>query len=342
MLMSVVDNFDRQSSFANLDKTDFSYLQMIPPVWMLDDPLYEQLAQLPHLYLEGRVVWGCVVQANAALWSEDNSSSCPAELLFDPTGKADVDTLKAVAKQLYALKDTTPTDPDLLAYAEHITDENTNLMNHDVPDVISPLPLKTTSMFIWRLHLPNGVLQKVLPILVSDKTPHVTVLPAKFWDKPLYDDWMDAHHFKADMYHGVRQLYKGSNPWKNASNILKPKLNELQDLARFKDASNLASSLTGNKFSHLDGLLDGLPSNTQENAVEVKNKAAGNGSNNNYRLTDKGFVEESIQTAIDEISEKIPHAVHGKNTKKAKPWWVLWLIMGFVAFKLWFIISQIL
>lgn len=233
--------FDRQSEFADLDEADLAYLQMMPPDWMKNDSLYEQMNQLATLYKTGKVVWAHVVQANKMLWTEDEVYSCPAELLYDPTGRTPVSHLEKVAHELYGLKDTIPDTDNLeiIEYAKHITDEFTRVVGFDIPNSITSLPLKSTSMFIWRLHLPNGVLQTSFPILISDETLEVTVLPAKFWDKDYYEEWIENSYFKADMYYGVRKLCESRNPWKYNAKDVRPREDEL-----IKDISSLANPIS--------------------------------------------------------------------------------------------------
>ncbi|MGP9830621.1 hypothetical protein ACT3UP_14605, partial [Psychrobacter sp. AOP1-A1-60] len=96
--------FDREIEFANLDRADLAYLQMMPPKWMKDDVLYEQMNQLSKLYKTGKVVWAHVVQANKMLWSFDQTYSCPAEVLYDPTGRTPVSYLAEIAHELYTFK----------------------------------------------------------------------------------------------------------------------------------------------------------------------------------------------------------------------------------------------
>ena len=233
--------FDRQSEFSDLDEADLAYLQMMPPDWMDGDSLYEQMNQLATLYKTGKVIWAHVVQANKILWTEDEVHSCPAEILYDPTGRTPVSHLAEVAHELYSLKNTIPDTDNLeiIEYAKHITDETTRVIGFDIPNSITSLPLKSTSMFIWRLHLPNGVLQTSFPILISDETLEVTVLPAKFWDKDYYDEWIESSNFKADMYYSFRKLYESENPWKYSVKGLLPRKDEL-----IRDIPNLANPVT--------------------------------------------------------------------------------------------------
>ena len=246
--------FDRQSEFADLDEADLAYLQMMPPSWMDGDALYEQMNQLATLYKTGKVVWAHVVQANKMLWTEDEVYSCPAEILYDPTGRTPVSHLAEVAHKLYELKHTIPdtNDLELIEYAEHITNEFTRVLGFDIPNSITPLPLKSTTVFVWRLHLPNGVLQGSFPILISDETLEVTILPAKFWDKDYYDEWIESSYFKADMYYSARKHYESENPWKYNIKDLRPRkgelIEEIPSLANPISYRYLVPQLIDNRF----------------------------------------------------------------------------------------------
>lgn len=243
---TMVLQFDRKAAFANLDKADLAYLQMMPPGWMKDDPLYEQLNQLATLYKTGKVVWAHIVQANVMLFSTDDVYSCPAEIVYDPTGRTPISHLAEIARELYALKHTTPdtNEPEIVEYARHITNERTRMVGFDIPNSITPLPLKSTTMFVWRLHFPNGVLaQAAFPVLISDETQAVTVLPAKFWDEAYYSSWIENSYFHADMYFGVRKLYESENPWKHNEKYLRPKVTEL-----INDIPSLASEVSLNSY----------------------------------------------------------------------------------------------
>jgi len=82
-------------------------------------------------------------------------------------------------------------------------------------------------MFIWRLHLPNGILNSAFPILISDTTEEVTVLPAKFWDKLYYASWIENSYFKEDMYCNLRDLYINGNPWADINATVMPSSKDL-------------------------------------------------------------------------------------------------------------------
>lgn len=262
--------FDREIEFANLDRADLAYLQMMPPKWMKDDVLSEQMNQLPKLYKTGKVVWAHVVQANKMLWSSDQTYSCPAEILYDPTGRTPVSYLAEVAYELYALKNTVPdTDNiEILKYAKHITDEHTRVLCFDIPNSITPLPLKSTSMFVWRLHLPNGILQSSFPILISDETAEVTVLPAKFWDQAYYDEWVQDSYFEEDMYYSVRKIYESDNLWKEYEKYLRPQVTELID-----NIPSLANKVSFNSYKPTSTDISFVTASIQQNFVEEKQES---------------------------------------------------------------------
>ncbi|MFW2178409.1 MULTISPECIES: hypothetical protein [unclassified Moraxella] len=177
---------DVASEIAKLPKEYLLYLQMLPPDWVHVDELAKQIKQLAHLYNHGRVVWASLVQANNKLFEFGNTISCPAELIYDKSGRTPPEQLREYAHQLFELKNTTPTDPELASYAKHITNEYTRFVGK-IPHQISHMPLYACSLFVWLPHLPNGVLTfGTFPIIIADDTDEVMILPAKFWQHTEY------------------------------------------------------------------------------------------------------------------------------------------------------------
>lgn len=170
------------------------YLQIIAPYWLIEDKLVRQMQQLPTLYRKGRVVWGALIQANNLLFSPENPSSCPGEVLYDPTGRTEPSVLMDTAHQLFTLKTADITETDQQAYANHLKDERTRTLGMDCPNSISTLPLKMSSMYFWRVHLPNAMLSlSYFPILIHDDCDGaITLLPARFWSKDFYQRWLDS------------------------------------------------------------------------------------------------------------------------------------------------------
>lgn len=167
-----------------------SYLQVVPPPWMKGDELYSQITAMPSLYRTGKVVWAALVQANSLMFKSEGAS-CPGEIVFDPTGQTDVYTLHNSAKQLFALKGTTPEQEDQRKYAEHLTDERTRLINFPFPQSLAPLPLRMSSVWFWRMHLPDGILTlPYFPIIISEQTlGEAIILPSLFWPKVFKEYW---------------------------------------------------------------------------------------------------------------------------------------------------------
>lgn len=170
-----------------------SYLQVVPPPWMKGDELYSQITAMPSLYRTGKVVWAALVQANSLMFKSEGAS-CPGEIIFDPTGQTDIHTLLNAAKQLFALKGTTPEQEDQRKYAEHLTDERTRLINFPFPQSLAPLPLRMSSVWFWRMHLPDGMLTlSYFPIIVSDQAlGEAIVLPSLFWPDVFKKYWYAA------------------------------------------------------------------------------------------------------------------------------------------------------
>lgn len=228
---------DLQHALSVMHEHEFDYLQIVPPDWLQNSTLMGQIDELATLYNHGRVVWAAIVQANRFLFSDDNAQSYPAEIVYDPTGQTSLDDLLSVSSKLYALKHTTPTDPELLAYANHITKE-TDYHAHQVPTSLFERPLLTRVMFIWRLHLPNGKLSlNYLPILISDDTENTTVLPAMFWQKsPLYRHWQKTGGSDVDICAGFFAFGK-QDLWQDFTTVY-PKRDEVIYFATNPDKPN--------------------------------------------------------------------------------------------------------
>lgn len=267
---STITNIDLKNNLNQLSQQELAYLQIVPPSWM-QNPEYhaylEQLNYLSHLYQNGRVVMAHIVQANRLLFSDDNAHSCPAEIVYDINGKTSIDELSQVAHQLFGLKHTTPDDPELKKYAEHITNERTQLFSR-VPKVLTEKELVTTTMFIWRPHLPSGVLSiGYFPILISDTHQGIaTVLPARFWkNSDLYQDWISYNDM--DMSNAFLKMSKVNHIWQEFQDYAKP---TAQDF-------NLINQMIGNEIdvseksvNFLQQCIDTIKEDYEENHIPIK------------------------------------------------------------------------
>ncbi|WP_230657939.1 hypothetical protein [Psychrobacter sp. I-STPA10] len=220
-----------------------AYLQILPYQWILSDPLYKQMQSLGSLYQQGRVVWAALVQANNGLFEVGEYQSYPAEVVFDPSGRTDVQTLRKVAKRLFTLKGSQPVESDKAEYAEHITKEYTRLFGR-VPSGMTHMPLCVASIFIWRPHLPNGILShNLFPILITNNSSAVTVLPARYWQHTeFYQQWL-AINRQTDISTNSQGTQETTNAfislleqdadfWHGYTELLYPQAEELPDLGK--------------------------------------------------------------------------------------------------------------
>jgi hypothetical protein len=187
-------DIDIMSHISELPLKYRPYLQIVPD-WLTEkDELYRQIIAMPSLYKKGKVVWGVLIQANKMMFDSNETANCPGEVLFDPTGQTDIQTLRELAHKLFLLKNTTPTELDQLQYAQHITNELTRIFNMLYPQSIATLPLRVSSIWFWRLHLPNGALSLgYFPVLVCEEGDgEVMVLPSYFWPLKFKKTWIES------------------------------------------------------------------------------------------------------------------------------------------------------
>ncbi len=173
-----------------------TYLRAPKPLWLRlfrGDRLTIHFRHLDRLFAEGRVVWGHFIQANRLMF-EEGRANCPGEVVYpmaDSKG-ADPAYLKFLAGELFRLKHTQPTDPELKPIAEYLTDERIRVFGLPVPGSISPsAQCQISTTFLVRKHLPRRRLCTTLvPLVVSRREPFiVSVLPERYWPRELLDWW---------------------------------------------------------------------------------------------------------------------------------------------------------
>ena len=164
------------------------------PPWAGDDQLRHLSDNAQALLREGRVVWGAVVQANGALMQPGSSAGAPGEILYDPHGRVPDADLHAIARTVLALKGRNFDLPDLASISQYLNDEHIRVFGLDLPARLSAYPLKVSSTWFERAHLPGGVLaQPLIPVLISDAHPGAVLpLPASFWPANLLEAWAPA------------------------------------------------------------------------------------------------------------------------------------------------------
>jgi len=174
----------------------WGYLRMPPPAWITkrkSDEMWEIYHQKRKLLMCGKVVWGCVVQANERLFRPGKLDS-PAMLVYSPDTYYDnqPELLVEMASHLFALKGTQSDDPEVDAFAKVITNEMERAMRNHIPMQISHgRDVFTTCVMVHRRHIPNRMLsQTLLPLIIlPEQTKATIILPSRYWSNPLLRAW---------------------------------------------------------------------------------------------------------------------------------------------------------
>lgn len=204
--------FDLAKHILQASHHEQSYLQVYVSDNLIKDELYRQVEATEDLYRYGKVVWGVVIKSDAALtepMSEEERDtpfanhrvSC-ADILFDPSGQARVEDLQAKASQLMDAIGTVNQPPnampDVAFYQLHCQDDTSRVFNLAYPASIAVTNYRITTSWIWRRHLPNGMLSNsVVPIIIHThayqnkaEQGEIMVLPSQLWDKAYYHYWL--------------------------------------------------------------------------------------------------------------------------------------------------------
>jgi hypothetical protein len=180
-------------SFSWLDR--LSYLQIHTPDWALQDELKIFFKNQKRLFLQGKVVWAQIVQANSLLFSPGRDD-LPALVIYAASDRSNLDPtlLSAIASKIFDLKGTQPTDPSLTKLADCLTDEYSRKFGVFVPSSFAlNLPCELTTIYIARKHLPNGYLSKgIFPLIVNNSDPKIAaILPSRYWPPAMIDWWLE-------------------------------------------------------------------------------------------------------------------------------------------------------
>ena len=204
--------FDLAKHILQTSHHEQSYLQVYVSDNLIKDELYRQVEATEDLYRYGKVVWGVVIKSDAALtkpMSEEERDtpfanyrvSC-ADILFDPSGQARVEDLQAKASQLMdavgTVNQPSNATPDVAFYQLHCQDHTSRVFNLAYPASIAATNYRITTSWIWRRHLPNGMLSNsVVPIIIHTdayqnkaEQGEIMVLPSQLWDKAYYHYWL--------------------------------------------------------------------------------------------------------------------------------------------------------
>ncbi|HBI48583.1 MAG TPA: hypothetical protein DDY26_01960 [Moraxellaceae bacterium] len=203
--------FDLAKHILQASHHEQDYLQVYVSDNLIKDELYRQVEATEDLYRYGKVVWGVVIKSDAALtepMSEEERDtpfanyrvSC-ADILFDPSGQARVEDLQAKASQLMdavGIDQPPNTTPDVAFYQLHCQDDTSRVFNLAYPASIAATNYRITTSWIWRRHLPNGMLSNnIVPIIIHTNAyqnkaeqGEIMVLPSQLWDKAYYHYWL--------------------------------------------------------------------------------------------------------------------------------------------------------
>lgn len=198
---------DVPSALSQLPTDDQTYLQVFASDDLIKDALYRQAPATENLYRNGKVVWGIVIDCQDELTQPltDNERDDPfanhpvnsVDILFDPTGQVAVATLQLAAYQLLEMVKTLDAKPtaqaaDVAFYQWHCQDPKSRVFNLPYPPSIAAVDYRISSSWLWRRHLPNGMLSsKVVPIIIDHSNGgEIMVLPSKLWDKSYYHHWL--------------------------------------------------------------------------------------------------------------------------------------------------------
>ncbi|RVU82412.1 hypothetical protein EOL70_22170 [Leucothrix sargassi] len=205
--------FDLAKHILQASHQEQSYLQVYVSDNLIKDELYRQVEATEDLYRYGKVVWGVVIKSDVALtepMSEEERDkpftnhrvSC-ADILFDPSGQARVKDLQDKASQLMdtigRVNQPPNAMPDVAFYQLHYQDDTSRVFNLAYPASIAATNYRITTSWIWRRHLPNGMLSNsIVPIIIHTNAyqnkaeqGEIMVLPSQLWDKAYYHYWLN-------------------------------------------------------------------------------------------------------------------------------------------------------
>lgn len=180
------------------DRRDTRLLRLRPPLWLRladGDALHDVLARQEMLVAHGRIVWACVVQADAALFRRGRGDR-PALVVYSPDPAFDEmpDDLQEIAARLFALRRADPGDPVLREFAGLLADPAARPSRAPVPrPVVGSLRVFATTVLVARRHLPGHHLAAgTFPLIIHPETDSTMILPGRYWPAPLLALWRAA------------------------------------------------------------------------------------------------------------------------------------------------------
>ena len=172
------------------------YLRAEMPAWLERRPtdhLRAVYAAQDRLRRDGRIVWACLVQANALLFKPGPSDS-PASVVWsdDPYYDEHPEELSLIGSELYAVKGTGQADPGLAEFSRMLANEMDRANGLQVPESLTEGRfVYHSSIMCVRKHLPHGHVSGHLFPVWTDPEPTglVLLVPAAFWPAELLGRW---------------------------------------------------------------------------------------------------------------------------------------------------------
>jgi len=166
------------------------------PAYHLRDSVRAELRPHYQLLLEkGFVVWGATAQVNGGMFSP-GQDDLPGITVYSDDSHFDdhPEDLIDIAKALFALKGTDPSDQELQPVAAGITNEYDNTPRRLLPDKLTDGRSVYMAYTIFHRHrIPGGVVAaRILPLVIAPQLTEVSmILPSSYWPGSLRDNWRE-------------------------------------------------------------------------------------------------------------------------------------------------------
>lgn len=178
-----------------LSSEDQSYFHTAMPEWAIDDDIVNFFEQHDRVLQTGKIVWAALIQANNYLF-EMGDRNHGGEIVYDPEGRMPFTDLLTASDMIAALKGKKNLEPEQQYIGDYLESERIRVFGLDVPATTLPYPLKISTTFFDRMHLPDGMLSmSYFPILL-DQAGVAVVVPSKYWTSTFRKQWMDASEEK--------------------------------------------------------------------------------------------------------------------------------------------------